>query len=187
MTAMAVETRPELVGKRFLCLALGEEARLERGESGRCWRGWRAGVIRAVSHRDSRNPDLAVRARTPLSLQPAAAPPLVVPPPHRVGLPLAPGSAGPTGGHAPLLRSWAGLPTFPAGVSTSPTSSFSCGGGDPVGFPGARQGRSATVRVGFGRGFPCGAPAAAETLRKGGAASPAPRVQVGVGAGRSWR
>ncbi|XP_042097092.1 probable JmjC domain-containing histone demethylation protein 2C isoform X4 [Ovis aries] len=57
---MAVETRPELVGKRFLCLALGEEARLERGESGRCWRGWRAGVIRAVSHRDSRNPDLAV-------------------------------------------------------------------------------------------------------------------------------
>lgn len=60
VTAMAVETRPELVGKRFLCLALGEEARLERGESGRCWRGWRAGVIRAVSHRDSRNPDLAV-------------------------------------------------------------------------------------------------------------------------------
>ena len=69
VTAMAVETRPELVGKRFLCLALGEEARLERGESGRCWRGWRAGVIRAVSHRDSRNPDLAVRARPPLSLQ----------------------------------------------------------------------------------------------------------------------
>ncbi|XP_036685550.1 probable JmjC domain-containing histone demethylation protein 2C isoform X3 [Balaenoptera musculus] len=57
---MAVETRPELVGKRFLCLAVGEEAQPERGESGRCWRGWRAGVIRAVSHRDSRNPDLAV-------------------------------------------------------------------------------------------------------------------------------
>lgn len=187
MTAMAVETRPELVGKRFLCLALGEEARLERGESGRCWRGWRAGVIRAVSHRDSRNPDLAVRARAPLSPQPAAAAPLVAPPPHCVGLPLAPGSAGPTGGHAPLLRSWAGSPTFPAGVSTSPTGSFSSGGGDPVGFPGARQGRSATVRVGFGRGFPCGAPAAAETFRKGGAASLAPHVQVGAGAGRSWR
>ncbi|XP_029787615.1 probable JmjC domain-containing histone demethylation protein 2C isoform X7 [Suricata suricatta] len=58
--AMAVETRLELVGKRFLCVAVGEEARPERGESERCWRGWRAGVIRAVSHRDSRNPDLAV-------------------------------------------------------------------------------------------------------------------------------
>ncbi|XP_059026114.1 probable JmjC domain-containing histone demethylation protein 2C isoform X2 [Mustela lutreola] len=58
--AMAVETRLELVGKRFLCVAVGEEARPERRESGRCWRGWRAGVIRAVSHRDSRNPDLAV-------------------------------------------------------------------------------------------------------------------------------
>ncbi|XP_047557528.1 probable JmjC domain-containing histone demethylation protein 2C isoform X2 [Lutra lutra] len=58
--AMAVETRLELVGKRFLCVAVGEEARPERRESGPCWRGWRAGVIRAVSHRDSRNPDLAV-------------------------------------------------------------------------------------------------------------------------------
>ncbi|XP_047408397.1 probable JmjC domain-containing histone demethylation protein 2C isoform X2 [Sciurus carolinensis] len=57
---MAVETRPELVGKRFLCVAIGEDVRPERGESGRCWRSWRAGVIRAVSHRDSRNPDLAV-------------------------------------------------------------------------------------------------------------------------------
>uniref|UniRef100_A0A7N9CFQ2 Probable JmjC domain-containing histone demethylation protein 2C n=1 Tax=Macaca fascicularis TaxID=9541 RepID=A0A7N9CFQ2_MACFA len=54
---MAVETRPELVGKRFLCVAVSDEARPERWESGR---GWRAGVIRAVSHRDSRNPDLAV-------------------------------------------------------------------------------------------------------------------------------
>ncbi|XP_057884778.1 probable JmjC domain-containing histone demethylation protein 2C isoform X2 [Melospiza georgiana] len=48
---MAVETRPELVGKRFLCLG-GEEP----PESGR----WRAGVIRAVSQRDSHSPDLAV-------------------------------------------------------------------------------------------------------------------------------
>ena len=110
VTAMAVETRPELVGKRFLCLALGEEARLERGESGRCWRGWRAGVIRAVSHRDSRNPDLAVRARPPLSLQPAAA---------LCGVTSGTWFSGPTGGHAPLLRSWAGLPTYPAGVATS--------------------------------------------------------------------
>ncbi|XP_013012177.2 probable JmjC domain-containing histone demethylation protein 2C isoform X2 [Cavia porcellus] len=59
---MAVGTRPELVGKRFLCVAVGDgdEARPERGESGRCRRTWRAGVIRAVSHRDSRHPDLAV-------------------------------------------------------------------------------------------------------------------------------
>lgn len=72
---MAVETRPELVGKRFLCLAVGEEARPERREGGRSRRGWRAGVIRAVSHRDCRNPDLAVRAR-PSSPESAPAPPL---------------------------------------------------------------------------------------------------------------
>lgn len=71
-TAMAVERRPELVGKRFLCVEVGEEARPERGESGRCRRGWRAGVIRAVSHRDSRDPDLAVRARPPIGLLPHA-------------------------------------------------------------------------------------------------------------------
>ncbi|KAM6183264.1 putative JmjC domain-containing histone demethylation protein 2C isoform 5-T5 [Erethizon dorsatum] len=59
---MAVGTRPELVGKRFLCVAVGDgdEARPERGQSGRCRRSWRAGVIRAVSHRDSGHPDLAV-------------------------------------------------------------------------------------------------------------------------------
>ncbi|XP_036404710.1 probable JmjC domain-containing histone demethylation protein 2C isoform X2 [Megalops cyprinoides] len=53
---MAVEARPELVGKRFLCVS-GEEL-LELGEIGR-W-GWRAGVIRAVSHRDNDNPELTV-------------------------------------------------------------------------------------------------------------------------------
>uniref|UniRef100_A0A8C3HQB3 Probable JmjC domain-containing histone demethylation protein 2C n=1 Tax=Chrysemys picta bellii TaxID=8478 RepID=A0A8C3HQB3_CHRPI len=51
-----VETRPELVGKRFLCVGGGEEEPPERGDSGR----WRAGVIRAVSHRDSHSPELAV-------------------------------------------------------------------------------------------------------------------------------
>ncbi|KAM6067520.1 putative JmjC domain-containing histone demethylation protein 2C isoform 4-T5 [Chlamydotis macqueenii] len=51
--AVAVETRPELVGKRFLCVGGGGE---EPPESGR----WRAGVIRAVSQRDSQSPDLAV-------------------------------------------------------------------------------------------------------------------------------
>ncbi|XP_075361418.1 putative JmjC domain-containing histone demethylation protein 2C isoform X4 [Mycteria americana] len=51
--AVAVETRPELVGKRFLCVGGGGE---EPPESGR----WRAGVIRAVSQRDSHCPDLSV-------------------------------------------------------------------------------------------------------------------------------
>ncbi|KAJ8395998.1 hypothetical protein AAFF_G00025300 [Aldrovandia affinis] len=53
---MAVEARPELVGKRFLCVS-GEEP-LELREIGR-W-GWRAGVIRAVTHRDNDNPELTV-------------------------------------------------------------------------------------------------------------------------------
>ncbi|XP_045051909.2 probable JmjC domain-containing histone demethylation protein 2C isoform X2 [Desmodus rotundus] len=57
---MAVELRPELVGKRFLCVAVSEETQLRLGESGCSRRGWRAGVIRAVSHRDCRDPDLAV-------------------------------------------------------------------------------------------------------------------------------
>ncbi|XP_054062108.1 probable JmjC domain-containing histone demethylation protein 2C isoform X4 [Rissa tridactyla] len=51
---MAVETRPELVGKRFLCVGGGGGE--EPPESGR----WRAGVIRAVSQRDSHSHDLAV-------------------------------------------------------------------------------------------------------------------------------
>ncbi|XP_033004820.1 probable JmjC domain-containing histone demethylation protein 2C isoform X2 [Lacerta agilis] len=49
--AVAVESRPELVGKRFLCVG-GDEP----PENGR----WRAGVIRTVSHRDSRSPELSV-------------------------------------------------------------------------------------------------------------------------------
>lgn len=113
--AMAVETRPELVGKRFLCLAVGEEARPERREGGRSRRGWRAGVIRAVSHRDCRNPDLAVRAR-PSSPESAPVPPL---------------SRSHTSGylwHLALLANWqsrpsgelkAALPTSPDGVAAS--------------------------------------------------------------------
>uniref|UniRef100_A0A674C5Z9 Probable JmjC domain-containing histone demethylation protein 2C n=1 Tax=Salmo trutta TaxID=8032 RepID=A0A674C5Z9_SALTR len=54
--AMAVETRPELVGKRFLCVS-GDEP-LDLGDIGR-W-GWRAGVIRAVTHRDNNNSELTV-------------------------------------------------------------------------------------------------------------------------------
>lgn len=103
---MAVETRPELVGKRFLCVAVGDEARPERGESGRCWRSWRAGVIRAVSHRDSRNPDLAVSERLPASESRCLS----------LSTWAAPGSARTTGGHAPLWspQSW---PRRPARVS----------------------------------------------------------------------
>ncbi|XP_028976260.2 probable JmjC domain-containing histone demethylation protein 2C isoform X3 [Esox lucius] len=53
---MAVEARPELVGKRFLCVS-GDEP-LVLGDIGR-W-GWRAGVIRAVTHRDNDNSELTV-------------------------------------------------------------------------------------------------------------------------------
>lgn len=120
MTAMAVETRPELVGKRFLCVAVGDEVRSERWASGRCWRGWRAGVIRAVSHRDSRNPDLAVRERAPLRL-PGRAPSLSQP--SLGGLPLAPCSAWPTGGHAPLPSSRWVCPRPQRGSPLSPVAS----------------------------------------------------------------
>ncbi|KAM4636089.1 putative JmjC domain-containing histone demethylation protein 2C isoform 2-T2 [Discoglossus pictus] len=58
---MALEARPELVGKRFVCVVRGGEEPPELvdiGQIGR--RAWRAGVIRAVSHRDNQNPELAV-------------------------------------------------------------------------------------------------------------------------------
>lgn len=55
--AVVVESRPELVGKRFLCVC-GDEP----PEKGR----WRAGVIRTVSHRDSHSPELSVRGGRPL-------------------------------------------------------------------------------------------------------------------------
>lgn len=54
---MAVEARPELVGKRFLCVSGDEPPELSDIDR---W-PWRSGVIRAVSHRDSDNPDLTVR------------------------------------------------------------------------------------------------------------------------------
>ncbi|XP_017338819.1 probable JmjC domain-containing histone demethylation protein 2C isoform X3 [Ictalurus punctatus] len=54
--AAVVEARPELVGKRFLCVS--GEAPPELAEIAR-W-PWRAGVIRAVSHRDTDNPELTV-------------------------------------------------------------------------------------------------------------------------------
>lgn len=57
LRAMAVEARPELVGKRFLCVSGDEPPELE--EISR-WL-WRSGVIRAVNHRDSDSSELAVR------------------------------------------------------------------------------------------------------------------------------
>uniref|UniRef100_A0A674MWP9 Probable JmjC domain-containing histone demethylation protein 2C n=1 Tax=Takifugu rubripes TaxID=31033 RepID=A0A674MWP9_TAKRU len=51
---MAVEARLELVGKRFLCV--GGDEPPEVGDISQ-W-SWRSGVIRAVNHRDSGNPDL---------------------------------------------------------------------------------------------------------------------------------
>lgn len=48
-----------VVGKRFLCVS-GEEP-LEPAQIAR-W-SWRAGVIRAVTHRDHDNPELTVRQR----------------------------------------------------------------------------------------------------------------------------
>ncbi|XP_075072431.1 putative JmjC domain-containing histone demethylation protein 2C isoform X2 [Mixophyes fleayi] len=58
---MALGARPELVGKRFVCVVRGGEELPELGEIGQIGRwGWRAGVIRAVSHRDNSNPELAV-------------------------------------------------------------------------------------------------------------------------------
>lgn len=166
--AMAVETRLELVGKRFLCVAVGEEARPEHGESGRCWRGWRAGVIRAVSHRDSRNPDLAVRERVPPSL-PAHACTTDFGQRHLVGLPLVPGAAQPAGGHAPLWssRSLCRHP-LPGSLLTSgpPVGAVWCPepeAGAPAHTP---AGPSAAAREGGQR------PAVTvETLRKGGAVS----------------
>lgn len=60
--------RAGLVGKRFLCLAPGsgrdEPQRTRtrtRTRAGARTVRWRAGVIRAASHRDRRHPDLAVR------------------------------------------------------------------------------------------------------------------------------
>ncbi|TSK14569.1 putative JmjC domain-containing histone demethylation protein 2C [Bagarius yarrelli] len=57
--AVVVEARPELVGKRFLCVS--GEAPPELAEIA-VW-SWRVGVIRAVSHRDTDNPELTIGGR----------------------------------------------------------------------------------------------------------------------------
>ncbi|KAI4801122.1 hypothetical protein KUCAC02_000048 [Chaenocephalus aceratus] len=72
---MAVEARPELVGKRFLCVS-GEESP-EIGDTGR-W-PWRSGVIRAVNHRDNDSLDLTEKEKLRSTLlwhmRPYTAPP----------------------------------------------------------------------------------------------------------------
>lgn len=54
---MAYRYREEIVGKRFL--SVSRFTKLKLGKIGE-W-GWRAGVIRATSHKDSTHPDLQVQ------------------------------------------------------------------------------------------------------------------------------
>lgn len=54
---MAYKCREELVGKRFLSVTSGF-TKLKSGKISE-W-GWRAGVIRAASHKDNNHPDLQV-------------------------------------------------------------------------------------------------------------------------------
>lgn len=168
--AMAAETRPELVGKRFLCLAVGEEARPERREGGRSRRGWRAGVIRAVSHRDCRNPDLAVRERRPHPPSPRLHPTFSQP--YRGLLPLAPCSAGQLA-VTPLRRAPDGLAHFPWRGRRLPACGGPDGSRDRAGLPGVRRAPAPLPgpRPGGGRPWrPCRSRAAAETFLRGGSA-----------------
>jgi hypothetical protein len=54
---MAYKYREEIVGKRFL--SVSGFTKLKLGKIGE-W-NWRAGVIRAASHKDSSHPDLQVQ------------------------------------------------------------------------------------------------------------------------------
>lgn len=54
---MAFKCREEIVGKRFLSVSSGF-TKLKSGKISE-W-GWRAGVIRAASHKDNNHPDLQV-------------------------------------------------------------------------------------------------------------------------------
>lgn len=51
------KTREEIVGKRFLCVSGSSKLKLSKINE---W-DWRAGVIRACSHNDSKHQDLQVR------------------------------------------------------------------------------------------------------------------------------
>lgn len=55
---MAYKCREEIVGKRFLSVSSGfTKLKSEKISE---W-GWRAGVIRAASHKDNNHPDLQVK------------------------------------------------------------------------------------------------------------------------------
>lgn len=54
---MAYKYREEIVGKRFLSVSGFAKLKVNKISE---W-GWRAGVIRAASHRDNSNDDLQVR------------------------------------------------------------------------------------------------------------------------------
>lgn len=56
---MAYKCREEIVGKRFL--SVSGICKLKAGKISE-W-GWRAGVIRAATHKDNAHPELQVRSR----------------------------------------------------------------------------------------------------------------------------
>lgn len=57
---MAVRYRDEIVGKRFLSVSGFTKLKLSKISE---W-GWRAGVIRAASHKDNKHKDLQVNILT---------------------------------------------------------------------------------------------------------------------------
>ena len=61
---MAFKYREEIVGKRFLSVRSQGKLKLSKISE---W-DWRAGVIRAVTHKDPSNPDISVRISTYLMI-----------------------------------------------------------------------------------------------------------------------
>ena len=57
MKIMAHKYREEIVGKRFLCVKSIGKVRINKVSE---WE-WRAGIVRAVTHKDSTTPDVLVR------------------------------------------------------------------------------------------------------------------------------
>lgn len=102
---------------------------------------------------------------------------------YLAGFPLAPRSARPTGGHAPLPSPWLVCP-HPLPGSLPLCERLPQGRRCRSGTPGiAAEAALPPIPEGSTAAAHCGAWAAAETSPKGGAASPAPRGQVGVGGG----
>ena len=54
---MAYKYREEIVGKRFLSVRSASKLKLAKIFE---WE-WRAGVVRAVNHKDAQNPEVSVR------------------------------------------------------------------------------------------------------------------------------